>query len=66
MSTQQKFSFSCRNRNDVVRICNEKKLSYDVAFLGRDMYISHSSKIPGQLRDELQWEEEKKKRLGLK
>ena len=22
------------------------------------MYISHSSKIPGQSRDELQWEEE--------
>ena len=22
------------------------------------MYISHSSKIPGQPRDELQWEEE--------
>ena len=23
------------------------------------MYISHSSKIPGQSRDELRWEEEK-------
>ena len=24
----------------------------------KHMYISHSSKIPGQPRDELQWEEE--------
>ena len=27
------------------------------------MYISHSSKIPGQPRDELQWEEEEEEEV---
>ena len=29
------------------------------------MYISHSSKIPGQPRDELQWEEEEEETLTI-
>ena len=28
------------------------------------MYISHSSKIPGQPRDELQWEEEEEESVA--